>query len=281
MTQRMTQQMTQQLLPGQPSQMMMPGGFQGQMQPPQQQMHPTQPQQQFMQPLGQISQPGQGAMSVQMQQQLQQQQLQQQQLQQQQLLQQYLRQYQQVPGANMPQQMMPQLNQVGMIPGSQVVLTNSMLLGQPAPGTQPVNSQSFVLQSQNQGQPPLDIFHLADKAAQALSGRQFPQVNAPAPMSNPNFPPMPAPSASQGQSFQQNMTSEADLPRMVQYAVQVRTRMQHTTSPISNSMRRLNVEGARMIRIVSMLAMNLIRLVVLLCIAPNLTCLDYVVLYLT
>jgi hypothetical protein len=181
----------------------------------------------------------------------------------------------------MPQQMMPQLNQVGMIPGSQVVLTNSMLLGQPAPGTQPVNSQSFVLQSQNQGQPPLDIFHLADKAAQALSGRQFPQVNAPAPMSNPNFPPMPAPFASQGQSFQQNMTSEADLPRMVQYAVQVRTRMQHTTSPISNTMRRLNVEGARMIRIVSMLAMNLIRLVVLLCIAPNLTCLDYVVLYLT
>jgi hypothetical protein len=216
---RMTQPMTQQLLPGQPPQMMMPGGFQGQMQPPQQQMQPTQPHQQFMQPLGQISQPGQGGMSVQMQQQLQQQQLQQQQL-----LQQYLRQYQQVPSANMPQQMMPQLNQVGMMPGSQVALTSSMLLGQPAPGAQPVNSQSFVLQSQNQGQPPLDIFHLADKAAQALSGRQFPQVNAPAPMSNPNFPPMPAPSASQGQSFQhhqQNMTSEADLPRMVQYAVQV------------------------------------------------------------
>ena len=214
MTHRMTHPMTQQLLPGQPPQMMMPGGFQGQMQPPQQQMQPTQPHQQFMQPLGQISQPGQGGMSVQMQQQLQQQQL----------LQQYLRQYQQVPSANMPQQMMPQLNQVGMMPGSQVALTSSMLHGQPAPGAQPVNSQSFVLQSQNQGQPPLDIFHLADKAAQALSGRQFPQVNAPAPMSNPNFPPMPAPSASQGQSFQhhqQNMTSEADLPRMVQYAVQV------------------------------------------------------------
>lgn len=221
--QTMMQPMPQQPLPGQP-QMMMPGGFQGQMQPPQQQ--------QFMQPLGQISQTGQ-AMSVQMQQQLQQQQLQQQQLQQQQLIQQYLRQYQQVPGANM------QLTQLGMMPGSQVALPSSMLLGQPtlgqsalgqpalgqpAPATQ-VNSQNFAMQSQNQGQPPLDIFHLADKAAQALSGRQFPQVNAPAPMSNPNFPPMPAPSASPGgpgQSFQtQNMTSEADLPRMVQYAVQV------------------------------------------------------------
>ena len=156
---RMTQPMTQQLLPGQPPQMMMPGGFQGQMQPPQQQMQPTQLHQQFMQPLGQISQPGQGGMSVQMQQQLQQQQL----------LQQYLRQYQQVPSANMPQQMMPQLNQVGMMPGSQVALTSSMLHGQPAPGAQPVNSQSFVLQSPNQGQPPLDIFHLADKAAQRFT----------------------------------------------------------------------------------------------------------------
>ena len=46
-------------------------------------------------------------------------------------------------------------------------------------------------------------------------------------------------------------------------------------------MRSLNVEGVRMIRMVSMLAMNLIRLVVLLCIAPNLTCVDYVDLYLT
>jgi hypothetical protein len=85
------------------------------------------------------------------------------------------------------------------------------------------------MQNQNLGQPPLDIFHLADKAAQALSGQQYPRANAPISMSNPNFPPMQASSASTGQSFQQhqqNVTSEADLPRMVQYAVQVRTRIQ-------------------------------------------------------
>jgi hypothetical protein len=230
----MMQPMAQQLLPGQPPQMMMPGGFHGQMQPPPQQMQPPQqqmqpPQHQFMQSLGQISQPGHAAMSVQMQQQqqLQQQQLQQQQ-QQQQLLQQYLRQYQQVPGATIQQQMLPQLNQVGMMPNPQLALTNSILLGQPTPGSQAVNAQSFGMQNQSLGQPPLDIFHLADKAAQALSGQQYPQANAPVSMSNPNFPPMPAQSASTGQSFQQhqqkqNLTSEADLPRMVQYAVQVST----------------------------------------------------------
>mmetsp|Transcript_3014 Transcript_3014/g.6584 ORF Transcript_3014/g.6584 Transcript_3014/m.6584 type:complete len:656 (-) Transcript_3014:247-2214(-) len=169
----------QQLLLGQPPQMM-PGGLQRPMQPPQQQ---------FMQPLGQIPQMGQGAFLQQPQPQLLQQQFQQ-------------------PGSMQQppihfNQNMPQQTQVGkmMIPGSQVAGLTNMLLGQQVPGYQ--------------GQPPVDILGLADKAAQALSGRIPQQTN----MLNPNFPPPPVPN----QSFhrpQQNMTNEKDLPMMVQYAVQ-------------------------------------------------------------
>ncbi len=121
---------------------------------------------------------------------------------------------------------MPQLNQVGMMPSSQIALMNSILLRATSIGSQAVNAQTFAMQNQNLGQPPLDIFHLADKAAQALSGQQYPRANAPISMSNPNFPPMQALSASTGQPFQQqqqNVTSETDLHRMVQYAVQART----------------------------------------------------------
>lgn len=206
--QTVMQPMAQQLLPGQQPQMIMPG-FQSQMQPPQQGGF-----QGFMQPISQIPQPGQGAMSVQMQQQFQQLQ------QQQQLLQQYMR---QAPGINMQQQSMQQMMQ-GIMPGSQVAITNGLLLGQPA--HQSVNAQNnFALQNamqqgQNQGQPQLDLFKLADQASQALSGR-FPLTIAPAPMSNPNFPPVPASAPSHGNSYQQNHeVNEKELPMMVQYALQ-------------------------------------------------------------
>ena len=82
------------------------------------------------------------------------------------------------------------------------------MMGMQARGSQ-VNRPPM---SQNQGQVPIDILALADKASQALSGVQPP---APAPMANPNFPPPPM------QSFQQkNFASEQDLSTLVQYALQ-------------------------------------------------------------
>lgn len=80
------------------------------------------------------------------------------------------------------------------------------MMGMQARGSQ-VNRPPM---SQNQGQVPLDILALADKASQALSGVQPP---VPSPMANPNFPPPP--------SFQQNnFASEQDLSTLVQYALQ-------------------------------------------------------------
>lgn len=193
-----------QLLPGQPHQMM-PGGLQQPMQPPQQQ---------FMQPLGQIppqSQLGQGP--NQMQSFLQQQQLQQQ--------------FQQpVPGPNMhqvkallqqpPIQQMQGFNQnMAQQKMMQTSHLTNMLLGQ---GSQQASAPAWSIQNQNQSQAPMDILGLADKAAQALSGRipQVTQVN----MSNPNFPPPPAPAPAQSFQQQQTMVTEKGLPMMVQYAVQ-------------------------------------------------------------
>eukprot|EP00577_Skeletonema_sp_RCC1716_P005867 CAMPEP_0113410622 /NCGR_PEP_ID=MMETSP0013_2-20120614/21797_1 /TAXON_ID=2843 ORGANISM="Skeletonema costatum, Strain 1716" /NCGR_SAMPLE_ID=MMETSP0013_2 /ASSEMBLY_ACC=CAM_ASM_000158 /LENGTH=642 /DNA_ID=CAMNT_0000296855 /DNA_START=196 /DNA_END=2124 /DNA_ORIENTATION=- /assembly_acc=CAM_ASM_000158 len=79
------------------------------------------------------------------------------------------------------------------------------MMGMQARGSQ-VNRPPM---SQNQGQLPLDILALADKASQALSSVQ--------PPANPNFPPPPM----QQQSFQQkNFASEQDLSTLVQYALQ-------------------------------------------------------------
>ena len=217
MQQPMTMGQQQQLLPGQTPQMMVHGGLQRPMQPQQQQ---------FVQSIGQIPQLGQGATDAQMQSFLQQYQ--------QQLLQQQFQ--QSVPGSSMPQpslqqlqqlqnytQNMQQLNQAGkMMPGSHVAGLTNMILGQQqqqGPGSQP---------------PLLDIFGLADKAAQALSAGRLPQVNPTAasvgPMSNPNFPPMLNASNLSAPTYQQqsntssrqhNTATESDLPVMVKYAIQV------------------------------------------------------------
>jgi len=111
-------------------------------------------------------------------------------------------------------QNMPQQNQGAkmMMPTSVAGLTN-LLLGQPAPAAQPA----------------VDMLALAEKAAQALSGGGkmvqshpqalsggLPQQMNTAPVSNPNFPPPLAPAPVQ----QQIMSTEKDLPMMVQYAVQ-------------------------------------------------------------
>jgi hypothetical protein len=223
MMQPMTMGQQQQLLPGQPPQVMV-HGLQRPMQPPQQQ---------FVQSIGQIPQLGQDAQLNTYLQQYQQQLLQQQQFQ------------QSVPGSNIPQQSlqhmqnynqnMQQLNQAGkMMPGNVAGLTN-MMLGQQGPGSQPGNATNMYSVQNPDQQPLLDIFGLADKAAQALSGR-LPQVNpnaaSVATMSNPNFPPLLTPanlSAPAFQSHQQNTSSrqqkatatESELPMMVQYAIQV------------------------------------------------------------
>jgi len=195
---------------GQPHQMM-PGGLQQPMQPPQQQ---------FMQPLGQIpSQLGQGPNGQSMQPFLQQQQLLQQQFQQpvpvpnmqqvKALLQQPPVQQMQGFNQNMSQQNMAQQKMM------QTSHLTNMLLGQ---GAQQASAPAWSIQNQNQSQAPMDILGLADKAAQALSGRipQVTQVN----MSNPNFPPPPAPAPAQSFQQQQTMVTEKGLPMMVQYAVQ-------------------------------------------------------------
>lgn len=190
-----------------------------------QQQHflPGQQQQQFVQSLShhtqipqqQMGQPGGGLNQHQLQQYLQQQQQQkaqqaaalaqqQKQAQQQALVQQALNSA--LPGMQQPQQFqqfpgMPQQpNQVA------AGLTNMLLGGQQAPP----------FMQQQQGQVPLDILALANKASQALSG--LPQVNAPAMNMNPNFPPRP-PAAAQS-TFVGG--TEQELPQMVQYAVQVR-----------------------------------------------------------
>lgn len=224
--QNMMQPMTmgqQQIIPGQPPQVMVHGGLQRPMQPPQQ----------FVQSIGQIPHDPQLQPFLQQYQQ--------------QLLQQ---QYQQsISGSNLPQQSiqhlqqlqnfnqnMQQLNQPGkMMPGAQMAGLTNMILGQQGPGSQTGNSNMFSLQSQNPGQPPLDIFGLADKAAQALSAGRLPQVNPTAlgSISNPNFPPLLTPANLSAPSFkshqqdtssrQQNTVTEPDLPMMVQYAIQVRT----------------------------------------------------------
>ena len=185
-----------------------------------QQQHflPGQQQQQFVQSLShhtqipqqQMGQPGGGLNQHQLQQYLQQQQQQkaqqaaalaqqQKQAQQQALGQQALNSA--LPGMQQPQQFQ-------QFPGMQqpAGLTNMLLGGQQAPP----------FMQQQQGQVPLDIFALANKASQALSG--LPQVNAPAMNMNPNFPPRP-PAAAQS-TFVGG--SEQELPQMVQYAVQVR-----------------------------------------------------------
>jgi len=226
MMQPMTMGQQQQLLPGQPPQVMV-HGLQRPMQPPQQQ---------FVQSIGQIPQLGQDAQLNPYLQQYQQQLLQQQQFQ------------QSVPGSNIPQhslqhmqqmqtynQNMQQLNQPGkMMPGNVPGLPN-MMLGQQGPGSQPGNATNMYSVQNPDQQPLLDIFGIADKAAQALSGR-LPQVNPAASvstMSNPNFPPLLTPanlSAPAFQPHQQNTTSsrqqkatatESELPMMVQYAIQV------------------------------------------------------------
>lgn len=75
------------------------------------------------------------------------------------------------------------------------------------PGIQQIGFQSS-MQNRNPTQTPIDILGLADKAAQALRGSQNTMS------SNPNFPPPPA--SAPGRP----MTSEKDLPMMVQYAIQ-------------------------------------------------------------
>lgn len=126
-----------------------------------------------------------------------------------------------------PQQMMPQMppgqqqfmQQLGGMPPQQ--------MGQGANGQMQQLLMQQQMNQQNQASrmmmpgshvpnpaAPIDILGLADKAAQALSGR-MPQMNA---MSNPNFPPPPA-SAPMTISQQQN--NESQLPLMVGYAVQV------------------------------------------------------------
>lgn len=141
-------------------------------------------QQQFMQP-GQIPQ--------QMQQFLQQPQIIQQQLQMQQA---------KPPLQQPPPMQMQTFNQNMQQPNPNLTLP---------PGIQQIGFQSS-MQNRNPTQTPIDILGLADKAAQALRGRQ--QVNTMS--SNPNFPPPPA--SAPGRP----MASEKDLPMMVQYAVQVR-----------------------------------------------------------
>jgi hypothetical protein len=217
----------QHLLPGQPPQVMVHGGLQ----------RPMQPQQQFVQSIGQIPQLGQGTTDAQLQPFLQQYQ--------QQLLQQQFQ--QSAPGSNIPQQTLQhmqqlqnynqnvqQLNQANkMMSGSHTAGLTNMMLGQQGPGSQPGNTSSlYSLQNQNPDQPILDIFGLADKAAQALSAGRLPQVN-PSAASNPNFPPLLTPSTlsaptyqpnqqSTSSSRQQNTVTESDLPIMVKYAIQVR-----------------------------------------------------------
>jgi hypothetical protein len=237
MQQTMTMGQQQQLLT---PQMMVHGGLQRPMQP-------QQPQQ-FVQSIGQIPQLGQGTTDAQLQPFLQQYQ--------QQLLQQQFQ--QSVPGSSMPQpslqqlqqlqnytQNMQQLNQAGkMMSGSHVAGLTNMILGQQqqGSGSQPPGNANNNLYSsvQNQNpdqQPLLDIFGLADKAAQALSAGRLPQVNPTAAsvgtMSNPNFPPMlnasnlsaptyqPHQQQSNTPSRQHNTATESDLPVMVKYAIQV------------------------------------------------------------
>ena len=237
MQQTMTMGQQQQLLT---PQMMVHGGLQRPMQP-------QQPQQ-FVQSIGQIPQLGQGTNDAQLQPFLQQYQ--------QQLLQQQFQ--QSVPGSSMPQpslqqlqqlqnytQNMQQLNQAGkMMSGSHVAGLTNMILGQQqqGSGSQPPGNANNNLYSsvQNQNpdqQPLLDIFGLADKAAQALSAGRLPQVNPTAAsvgtMSNPNFPPMlnasnlsaptyqPHQQQSNTSSRQHNTATESDLPVMVKYAIQV------------------------------------------------------------
>lgn len=123
-----------------------------------------------------------------------------------------------------PQQMMPQMppgqqqfmQQLGGMPPQQ--------MGQGANGQmqqllmqQQMNQQNRMMMPGSQvpnPAAPIDILGLADKAAQALSGR-MPQMNA---MSNPNFPPPPA---SAPMSISQQQNNESQLPLMVGYAVQV------------------------------------------------------------
>lgn len=231
--QNMMQPMTmgqQQLLPGQPPQVMIHGGLQ----------RPMQPQQQFVQSIGQIPQLGQGTTDAQLQPFLQQYQ--------QQLLQQQFQ--QSAPGSNIPQQTlqhmqqlqnynqnMQQLNQANkMMPGSHTAGLTNMILGQQGPGSQPGNANNLhSLQNQNPDQPILDIFGLADKAAQALSAGRLSQVNPSAAsvgsMSNPNFPSLLTPSTLSAPTYQphqqntsssrqQNTATESDLPAMVKYAIQ-------------------------------------------------------------
>lgn len=122
-----------------------------------------------------------------------------------------------------PQQMMPQMppgqqqfmQQLGGMPPQQ--------MGQGANGQmqqllmqQQMNQQNRMMMPGSQvpnPAAPIDILGLADKAAQALSGR-MPQMNA---MSNPNFPPPPA---SAPMSISQQQNNESQLPLMVGYAVQ-------------------------------------------------------------
>lgn len=187
-----------------------------------QQQHflPGQQQQQFVQSLShhtqipqqQMGQPGGGLNQHQLQQYLQQQQQQkaqqaaalaqqQKQAQQQALVQQALNSA--LPGMQQPQQFQqfPGMQQQQVAAAG---LTNMLLGGQQAPP----------FMQQQQGQVPLDILALANKASQALSG--LPQVNAPAMNMNPNFPPRP-PAAAQS-TFVGG--TEQELPQMVQYAVQ-------------------------------------------------------------
>lgn len=162
--------------------MMQPMAMGQQMMPGQpQQMMPMQ-QQQFMQQLGQIPpQMGQGQNPQQIQQMLLQQQLQ------------------------MQQKASLQQPHLGFNP--------NMAQQKMMPGSYQTSNPAWSMQHQNAAQQtPIDILGLADKAAQALSGRM---------PANPNFPPPPA-AAPPAQSYQQqnNMAAEKDLPMMVQYAIQ-------------------------------------------------------------
>lgn len=103
----------------------------------------------------------------------------------------------------------PNLQQPGMPVNPQM---QGMHQQQMVPGMQqpPGWQQSNPYQPQSQT-PALDLFNLADKAAQALSSGQFSQP--PPAIPNPNFPP----------AHSNPMVSEKELPTMVQYAVQVRS----------------------------------------------------------
>jgi len=200
-------------------------------QPQPQPQPPQQQQQQFIQSIGQIQQQPQISQATQQMQAL----LQQlpgtlTPLQQQQILQQFQQNLQKASATQNGQQVQTQQVQTlhpqmqGFNPNmSQQNPIANMLLGAQqanapgapgAPATAPAWLQNLSMQKQNQSQTPMDILGLADKAAQALSGR------APAPMmANPNFPP-PPPAPAPTFQMQQTVANEKDLPAMVQYAVQ-------------------------------------------------------------